>query len=350
MSELFKDIPEFVEVGLLAIRELMTGRNWRVACCEDGNLGYVVQTTRLTLAATFRELGPPDLCHVIKSSGSKAAQKDIAQQAVNSAPSEFVTWAKLTETFIELGQYDSALLTLNSCPMFTFNERDLHRMPTPAKTHLPVKKFIAESNILDEESARDNEIGWDELLRTRSTVFVMEEEYRLHKTSGSVDDISSVAGTKSPPRTPATPSDIPTIRISSESDRSKPNGKVPVLEKPEMAQAMAEPGSPLAMKTDDDEEFEASTFSNKRLCERWLEVGFALQSAEIELKWRQWEILGELAQRLHHKEEAKDAFQRCLDAKFSAKALLKLLEAYANEGDLQRTLNAAIRLTTYHHR
>jgi hypothetical protein len=36
--------------------------------------------------------------------------------------------------------------------MFTFNERDLHRMPTPAKTHLPVKKFIAESNILDEES------------------------------------------------------------------------------------------------------------------------------------------------------------------------------------------------------
>jgi hypothetical protein len=64
----------------------------------------------------------------------------------------------------------------------------------------------------------------------------------------------------------------------------------------------------------------------------------------------QWEILGELAQRLHHKEEAKDAFQRCLDAKFSAKALLKLLETYADEGDLQRTLNTAIRLTTYHHR
>lgn len=64
----------------------------------------------------------------------------------------------------------------------------------------------------------------------------------------------------------------------------------------------------------------------------------------------EWEILGELALRLHHKEEAKDAFQRCLEAKFSAKALLKLLEMYATEGDLQRTLNAAIRLTTYHHR
>lgn len=64
----------------------------------------------------------------------------------------------------------------------------------------------------------------------------------------------------------------------------------------------------------------------------------------------EWEILGELALRLQHREEAKDAFQRCLEAKFSAKALLKLLEMYANEGDLQRTLNVAIRLTTYHHR
>jgi hypothetical protein len=27
--------------------------------------------------ATFRELGPPDLCHVVKSSGAKAAQKDV---------------------------------------------------------------------------------------------------------------------------------------------------------------------------------------------------------------------------------------------------------------------------------
>jgi hypothetical protein len=43
--------------------------------------------------------------------------------------------------------------------MFTFNERDLHRMPTPAKTHLPIKKFIAESNILDEDSTRDNEVS-----------------------------------------------------------------------------------------------------------------------------------------------------------------------------------------------
>jgi lipopolysaccharide biosynthesis regulator YciM len=64
----------------------------------------------------------------------------------------------------------------------------------------------------------------------------------------------------------------------------------------------------------------------------------------------QWEILGELAQRLHHTEEAKDAFQRCLDSKFSAKAWMKLLEMYSQENDLERALNAAIRLTTYQQR
>lgn len=64
----------------------------------------------------------------------------------------------------------------------------------------------------------------------------------------------------------------------------------------------------------------------------------------------EWEILGDLALRLQHKEEAKDAYQRCLDSKFSAKSWQKLLETYADEGDLQKTLNAATRLTTYNWR
>jgi hypothetical protein len=169
--------------------------------------------------------------------------------------------------------------------MFTFNERDLHRMPTPLRTHLPIKGFIASSNILDDDAARDNEadiallrlpapslrgtfakaytlltkltaqIGWDELLRTRSTVFVMEEEYRKHKAHGSIDgsqgeqtprpnnptdDDASTKGMRSPRPTvhintnlekdspfkaedqlevPQTP--IPTIKISSESDHER---------------------------------------------------------------------------------------------------------------------------------
>jgi hypothetical protein len=88
----------------------------------------------------------------------------------------------------------------------------------------------------------------------------------------------------------------------------------------------------------------------------------------------EWEILGDLASRLHHKviafrfikcvscfadvitkmhvkkEEAKEAYQRCLEYKFSPKAWLKLLEYYAGEGDVQRTLTAVVKLTIYHER
>ena len=99
-------------------------------------------------------------CDFLLSKNKPEWARQVAQQAVYSAPSEFITWSKLTEAYIELNQFDAALLTLNSCPMFTFNERDLHRMPIPARTHLPIKKFIADSNILDEDSARDNEVNF----------------------------------------------------------------------------------------------------------------------------------------------------------------------------------------------
>ncbi|EJT49502.1 bud site selection-related protein [Trichosporon asahii var. asahii CBS 2479] len=380
----------------------------------------------------------------------------VAQQAVNSAPSEFLTWAKLSETHIELGQFDKALLTLNSCPMFTFNERDLHRMPPPARTHLPVKKFIAESGLIDEESARDNEadvallrlpapglrgtfskayellakmvsqIGWDELLKTRSAVFVMEEEYRQHKSSASMDasgarngdgddENASTRAIHSPDSDDGiSRATTPTIMVSHHDednetkDATDTNGDAkhdkpgdekddkdtkptdakadddkehaehaeqaaaeqqqaekkkvphPALEKPEQ----------LAHDSASDEEFEGSAFSNKRLCERWLDNLFLVLYEDLRVYtiWRaeishfqtqhmsyrktgtEWEILGELALRLHHKDEAKDAFQRCLDAKFSARSLLRLLDMYASDADLPRTLNAAIKLTAYHHR
>lgn len=93
----------------------------------------------------------------------------------------------------------------------------MHRMPTPMRTHLPVKQFIIDSGILPGDATGDSsnsehdqadiallrlpapnlkgtwkkaydlltqivaQVGWDELLRTRSEVFVMEEEYRMQK-------------------------------------------------------------------------------------------------------------------------------------------------------------------------
>ena len=240
-----------------------------------------------------------------------------------------------------------ALLTLNSCPMFTYNGRDAHRNLPATRIHLPPKGAVVE--ILPErtKTAEDeadpallrlpapglrgtwarayglltrlvSKIGWDELLKTRSAVFVMEEEYRMQKQQseihgqtsedgdvihedGSVtkhsstlgdgttlaDDNASTRGVRS--TTPAhsnknsevdgITNGIPTIRISTESNRErlkqqqedepKVNGGAGEeagnsLEKPVSAggQDADTPNTPSQ---------EAFSFSNKRLCERWLD-------------------------------------------------------------------------------
>ena len=44
------------------------------------------------------------------------------------------------------------MLSLNSCPMFTYCERDAQRMPTPARTHLPLKP--EQSSLLGEDPSK----------------------------------------------------------------------------------------------------------------------------------------------------------------------------------------------------
>jgi len=52
--------------------------------------------------------------------------------------------------------------------------------------------------------------------------------------------------------------------------------------------------------------------------------------------------------RLHHKEEAKEAYQRCLDSpRYSSKPWLKLMEMYSEDSDIQRCLQCAIRVAAY---
>lgn len=63
---------------------------------------------------------------------------EVARRGVISAPSEFGTWARLAEIYINLEQWDLALLTLNSCPMFTYQDKDSPRMPEPYRVSLPV--------------------------------------------------------------------------------------------------------------------------------------------------------------------------------------------------------------------
>jgi hypothetical protein len=44
--------------------------------------------------------------------------------------------------------------------MFTYSERDMHRMPSPAKTHLPIKPEIISSGVMEDDNVgRDSEVG-----------------------------------------------------------------------------------------------------------------------------------------------------------------------------------------------
>lgn len=139
---------------------------------------------------------------------------ECAKRAVTAAPSEFSTWARLAEVYVSLEQWDLALLTLNSCPMFTYQDKDTPRMPQPSRIMLPI---LGESMLdeIDEGQPRQGDphdyvhptlrklhaagyqgtflkaynlltkiaasIGWDQLLKIRSEVFVMEEEYRVER-------------------------------------------------------------------------------------------------------------------------------------------------------------------------
>jgi len=62
----------------------------------------------------------------------------LAKLAVTYAPSEFITWGTLAEVFFDMDDIEMALLTLNSCPMFTYCEKDSNcqRMPMPARLNI----------------------------------------------------------------------------------------------------------------------------------------------------------------------------------------------------------------------
>lgn len=150
-----------------------------------------------------------------RSKGRPELALECAKRSVIAAPSEFGTWARLAETYVNLEQWDLALLTLNSCPMFTHQDKDTPQMPEPARVLLPVLADSLLDEIDEGPTANDIEmihpslrklhaagykgtfhkaysllteitakIGWDQLLRVRSQVFVMEEEYRSEKQSG----------------------------------------------------------------------------------------------------------------------------------------------------------------------
>ena len=73
-------------------------------------------------------------------------------------------------------------------------------------------------------------------------------------------------------------------------------------------------------------------------------------SGEYTKSAEEWEILGELAERLHHFPEAVEAYQSCLRVRFSPKAMRGVLRMYEGQGRVGEVLQCVIRLVAWQYR
>jgi len=64
----------------------------------------------------------------------------------------------------------------------------------------------------------------------------------------------------------------------------------------------------------------------------------------------EWEILGELAERLHHFDEAVEAYESCLSIRFSPKAMKGALKLSEMRHNVRDVCGALIRLVTWQYR
>lgn len=338
---------------------------------------------------------------------------EIAKRSVVSAPSEFGTWARLAEIYVSLEQWDLALLTLNSCPMFTYQDKDAPRMPEPQRVFLPVMPEamcdeIEDGNMDEMEMVHPTlrklhaagfkgtfskayfllteitkKIGWDQLLKIRSQVFVMEEEYRHEKTQAPHSRSASTTALRSP---------SPNARVNGHSEveersdaEEASNGESSSaaaaaatasdsIEKPghTVASEVVKAGSedPHHSTESNPNQTNYTQFQNKRLCERWLDNLFMVLYEDLRVYtiWRtemaqyrqqqllykksaeEWEILGELAERLHHIDEAVEAYENCLQIKFSPKAMRGVLKLGQERKNTRDVCAALIRLVTWQYR
>ncbi|CAI4938214.1 BEM_collapsed_G0053820.mRNA.1.CDS.1 [Saccharomyces cerevisiae] len=251
--------------------------------------------------------------------------QNIAQEAVNCSPSEFRPWYLLSKVYVKLNDIENALLILNSCPMSPLKEKYVLKRVAPLPSNnslhlpLPIDVVLDEVTSLNPQDVQNEHrsadpmlvnlaasnlkstfqlayrllteivqiTGWENLLKYRSNIFVMEEEYQ--KSSSSL------------------PKDV--------------------------------------------NKQEEQPLRAKRLCERWLDNLFMLLYEDLKMYtlWQteqlymdaqnnnhnkltfEWELFGLCARRLGHFPEAAKAFQNGLSQRFSSRCAKKLLEYCINE-------------------
>lgn len=324
-----------------------------------------------------------------------------ADRSTIAAPSEFGTWARLAEVYVAMEDWENALTILNSCPMFTYQDKDAPLMPEPKDVHLPTLPETRLDEIDSEPESRYSEqvdpsllnlraagyrgtfkhaysiltemtskIGWDQLLKIRSNVFVMEDEYRNEKQEQPPPGSNPNASTDVLRGTPDPSANGEESSHGTEDTATPENGDGDsAVEKPSNTIHPVEAQGEGENGTESDQPL--SRLNNKRLCERWLDslfmvlyedlrvytiwktqmAQFRAQSMQYKKSAEEWEILGSLAERLQHKEEAAEAYQACLSQRFSPKALAGILRILkTNKGSTRDTIAAVIRLVTWQYR
>lgn len=77
---------------------------------------------------------------------------------------------------------------------------------------------------------------------------------------------------------------------------------------------------------------------------------YRAQSMQYKKSAEEWEILGSLAERLQHVDEAVEAYRACLAQRFSPKALAGILRVFERARNTRETVGAVIRLVTWQYR
>lgn len=278
-------------------------------------------------------------------------------------------WVLLAQALTNAQLYTEALLALNTCPIATIPEAEAIKTPGSVKLWIPRRpdapidavgtiKAVAPEGVLERLKASTlrgapaqiyavlvemvGAVGWDGLLKLRSKVFLMEEEYRSSRTA--------VLSPKGELQTsdPSSPGGI---------ERDGEMRDVPLDDDPHAS-------SP---STDSAGKEKVVAVGEKRLCERWLDhlfmilfedmriftiyqselAHFETTSTPYQRTPREWLILGSLCRRLGHLDHAKDAYRKCVEAAFCREAWMALLDIYTGEGRLSHALTAALKVIQY---
>ncbi|SCU91649.1 LADA_0F11210g1_1 [Lachancea dasiensis] len=252
------------------------------------------------------------------------AQK-LAQSAVDSAPSEFRPWHLLVESYIGLNDVENALSALNGCPITPHREQygfkrvvslgqdssNLH-LPLPIDVILEDVTSLSSTEVTMEHRALNPTLvnlpaptlkgnartryhylteialktGWETLLKYRSKLFVMEEEYLV---------------AASPPSEPEA-------------------GSKDVIRGKRLCERWLDS---LFMVLYED----LKTYT------LWQaeQLHFEAQNTRYQKSTAEWELLGLCAWRLGHRDEAASAFSKGLDQRFSAESCRRMLRILLSE-------------------